>query len=305
MDSKINRRHFLALSAAAGSSALLANSLRPGQLNAAEAADQRYKISVCDWMILKRQKLGAIQLAKDCGMDGLEVDMGSLGSTGAEMKNELLKDEFLQQYLDASRKIGIEFSSLAMSAFYAQSFAEHPKAEDYMADMITLMPKLGVKVGFLPLGVRCDLKQHPEVRPAVIERLKRAGPKAEHAGVIIGIETTLNAADSIKLLDDIGSPAIQIYYNPENTLDQGYDLDQELRSLGPKRVCQFHFSDKDGIRLGEPGCRLDVPKCKQTLDEIGWRGWLVIERSRKPPTKDVKGNYSANAAYLKSVFQPA
>jgi sugar phosphate isomerase/epimerase len=303
MESKINRRHFLALGAAAGSTALLDNSFAPGQLNVAEPNTRRYKVSVCDWMILKRQKLGAIQLAKDCGMDGLEVDMGSLGSTGAEMKNELLKDDFLQQYLAASRKVGIEFSSLAMSAFYAQSFAEHPKAEDY-ADMIALMPRLGVKVGFLPLGVRCDLKQHPEVRPAIVERLKRTGPKAEQAGVIIGIETTLNAADSTNLLDDIGSAAVQIYYNPQNTLDQGYDLYEEFRLLGPKRICQFHFSDTDGVRLGEPGCRLDVPKCKQVLDEIGWRGWLVIERSRKSPTKDVKGNYSANAAYLKSVFQP-
>ena len=74
--------------------------------------------------------------------------------------------------------------------------------------------------------------------------------------------------------------------------------------MDPKRICQFHFTDKDGVRLGEEGCRLDVPKCKQVLDDIGWHGWLVIERSRKPPTKDVKGNFSANGQYLKSIFQP-
>src|SRR5882762_7580617 len=43
------------------------------------AAKQRYKIAVCDWMILKRQKLGAFQLTKDIGADGVEVDMGGLG----------------------------------------------------------------------------------------------------------------------------------------------------------------------------------------------------------------------------------
>ena len=41
-------------------------------------SNQRYKIAVCDWMILKRQKLGAFQLTKDIGADGVEVDMGSL-----------------------------------------------------------------------------------------------------------------------------------------------------------------------------------------------------------------------------------
>ena len=40
---------------------------------------ERYKIAVCDWMILKRQKIGAFQLAKELGCDGLELDMGSLG----------------------------------------------------------------------------------------------------------------------------------------------------------------------------------------------------------------------------------
>src|SRR6476620_4379774 len=56
-----------------------------GRLPGAEAASKtspstvRYKIGVCDWMILKRQKLGAFPLAKDVGADGVEVDMGSLG----------------------------------------------------------------------------------------------------------------------------------------------------------------------------------------------------------------------------------
>jgi hypothetical protein len=43
---------------------------------------------------------------------------------------------------------------------------------------------------------------------------------------------------------------------------------------------------------------------KQTLDEMGWSGWLVIERSRKAGQgRDVKGNFGANTAYLKSIFQ--
>src|SRR5689334_12121601 len=56
-----------------------------GRLSAGDAirntqpSPHRYKIGVCDWMMLKRQKLGAFPLAKDVGADGVEVDMGSLG----------------------------------------------------------------------------------------------------------------------------------------------------------------------------------------------------------------------------------
>jgi L-ribulose-5-phosphate 3-epimerase len=37
---------------------------------------------------------------------------------------------------------------------------------------------------------------------------------------------------------------------------------------------------------------------------MDWSGWLVIERSRKAgDARNVKGNFGANAAHLKSIFQ--
>lgn len=266
----------------------------------ATEAKPRYRVAACDWMMLKRQKLGALPLAKECGLDGVEVDMGSLGSTGADIKNELRKPEVRAQFLDTAKQLGVEICSLAMSAFYAQSYPDHPKADEYTAEWIELMPKLGVSVGFLPLGVKGDLVKHPEVRPAVVARLKKAAPLAEKAGVVIGIETALDAAGDVRLLDEIGSKAVRVYYNPTVAYDHGKDLFAEIRLLGKDRICQFHFSDRDGSWL-EDG-RIDVPKVKAVLDEIGWSGWLVIERSRKPG-KSVRENFSANAAYLKKVFQ--
>ena len=40
----------------------------------------RYRVAVCDWMILKRQKLGEFALAKQINADGVEMDMGPLGN---------------------------------------------------------------------------------------------------------------------------------------------------------------------------------------------------------------------------------
>ena len=42
--------------------------------------DSSFKVAVCDWMILKRQKIGSFQLASELGYDGVELDMGSLGT---------------------------------------------------------------------------------------------------------------------------------------------------------------------------------------------------------------------------------
>jgi sugar phosphate isomerase/epimerase len=264
---------------------------------------QRYKIAVCDWMILKRQKLGAFQLTKDIGADGVEVDMGSL-STNETFDSAINTNAVLrQQFLDKARELNLEISSLAMSGFYAQSFAERPTVPRMTQGCIDTMKAMHVKIAFLPLGVRSDLVKHPELRSNVVERLKLIGAQAEKAGVIIGVETELDAAAQIKLLDDVGSPAIKIYYNFENAIQNNRDLIEELKLLGKDRICQIHCTDKDGVWLQDDP-EINMPKVKETLDSMGWSGWLVIERSRKASdSRNVKGNFGANTAYLKSIFQ--
>ncbi len=165
------------------------------------------------------------------------------------------------------------------------------------------MKAMNVKVAFLPLGVRSDLVKRPELRPVIVERLKAAGKQAEEAGVVIGIETALDATGEVQLLKDIGSPAIKSYFNFANALQNGRDLHQELRILGKSRICQIHCTDQDGVWL-ENDPRIDLLKVRQTLDEMGWSGWLVIERSRDAKdSRNVRRNFGANAAYLKKVFQ--
>jgi SSS family transporter len=264
----------------------------------------RYKVAVVDLMLLKRQKLGAFPLSKDIGADGVEVDMGGLGDRET-FDNALAIDSIRQQFLDESKETGLEICSLAMTGFYAQSFATRPTWQHMIGDCITTMQQMHVRVGFLPLGVKGDLVKNPELRPAIVERLKIAGRMAEQAGVVIGIETTLPAADELQLLNDIGSPAIRIYFNFANALDAKRDLCQELRTLGKEHICQIHCTNTDGVWL-QNDTAIDMRKVKETLDGMGWTGWLVIERSRDAKdVHNVKANFGANTRYVKSIFQPA
>ncbi len=262
----------------------------------------RYQVAVCDWMILKRQKLGAFQLAKDIGADGVEVDMGSLGQR-ATFASSLTNAANREQFLAKARELNLGISSIAMSGFYAQSFAERTNVLRLVQDCVDTMQAMNVKIAFLPLGVNSDLLKHPELRAQVVERLKLVGALAEKAGVIIGVETELDASEQIKLLDEVGSPAIKIYYNLASAIEHQRDYVKELRLLGKDRVCQIHCSNTDGFWLqNDP--QVNAPNLKAALDEINWSGWLVIERSRDTnDVHNVKKNYGANAAYLKSVFQ--
>ena len=292
---RLNRRHFLSLSAC---------SLLPMPAVTAADAVPRYQVAVCDWMILKRQKLGAFQLAKEIGADGVEVDMGGLGDRET-FDSQLGTPEACEAFRSKAKELGLSIPSVAMSGFYAQSFAERPTVPRMIADTVATMQRLGVKVAFLPLGVQGDLVKRPELRPAVVERLKAAGKQAEAAGVVIGVETALPAAEEAKLLDEVGSPGVKSYFNFANALQNGRDLPGELRALGKDRIIQIHATNEDGVWL-ERDPKVDLPKVKQTLDDMGWSGWLVIERSRDAKdARNVKRNFGTNAAYLKRVFQQA
>lgn len=268
----------------------------------AQEKNQQYKIALIDLMLLKRQKLGALQLTKDLGADGVEVDMGGLGKRPT-FDNALLTDSVRQLYLDKIKQLGIEIPSLAMTGYYAQSFCEREEYKQSIVDCIKTMQLMNVKIAFLPMGVQCDLVKNPALRSKVVERLKEAGKMAEAAGVVIGIETPLPAKEQVKLLQEIGSPAIKIYFNVADALGAGRDVYKELKTLGAKRICQIHCTNKDGVWLqNDP--QVDMKKIKQTLDKMKWSGWLVVERSRDATqVTNVKANYGANTKYLKSIFQ--
>lgn len=270
-------------------------------VNAFSTKKQRYKVSVCDWMILKRQKLGEFKLAAQIGVDGVTVDMGGLGSR-ENFDNKLVADSFRIMFKNEAKKNNVEISTISMSAFYAQSFAKRPDAVRLVGTAIETMRQMGVKEGFLPIETP-PLDKTPELIPVVIERLKEVAKMAEKAKVIIGVQMQLPASEQVKILDAVGSKSIKATVNFSNLIGANLDICHELKVFGKKRIAQIHVSNTDG-ELIKNDPKIDMPKVKATLDTMGWSGWLVVERSRDvKDVHNVKRNYGENAAYLKSVYQ--
>lgn len=268
-----------------------------------KAADgPRFKISVCDWMMIKRQQDGAIELAAELGYDGLEADMNTLSDYPTFQSRFKNNPEELQRYKALAEEKGIEISSVAMSGFYGQPFGKRDSYIEPVADCIEVMKGLGVKVCFLPLGIYSDIQAEPELRPIVVERLRTVGKMAREAGVIIGLETSLDAEGDLALLKEIGCDAIKIYFKFQNPLDNGRDIHKELRTLGADNICMIHCTNTDGFLLKDDP-ELDMPAIKSTLEEIGYSGWLVVERSRDASrVHEVPYNYGENCRYLKEIF---
>ena len=264
---------------------------------------QQYRVAACDWMMLKRQKLGEFQLAKDINADGVEVDMGPLGKR-VLFDNKLREPEFQQLFRRTADSLGIAVPSIAMSGFFAQSFLERENYKDLIVDCLNTMDVMGVQVAFLPLGGSGnDWKQPGEARQEMVRRLHEVGEMALARDKVIAIRTQQDAHADLVLLKEVNSKGIKIYYNLQDAVDQGLCPCKELKTLGAENIAQIHASLTDSVTLDKDP-RIDLHKVKKTLDKMKWSGWLVVERSRNAnDVRNVRGNFGTNVAYLKEIFQ--
>ena len=264
---------------------------------------QQYRVAACDWMMLKRQKLGEFQLAKDINADGVEVDMGPLGKR-ILFDNKLREPAFQQLFRRTADSLGIAVPSIAMSGFFAQSFLERENYKDLIVDCLNTMDVMGARVAFLPLGGSGnEWKQPGEARQEMVRRLHEVGEMALARGKVIAIRTQQDARADLILLKEVNSKGIKIYYNLQDAVDQGLCPCKELKTLGAENIAQIHASLTDSVTLDKDP-RIDLHKVKKTLDKMKWSGWLVVERSRNAnDVRNVRGNFGTNVAYLKEIFQ--
>lgn len=275
----------------------------PLGMYAQQADKQQYRVAACDWMMLKRQKLGEFQLAKDIGADGVEVDMGPLGQR-VMFDNKLRDPQFQQLFRRTADSLDIAVPSIAMSGFFAQSFLKRENYRDLVEDCLNAMDVMGARIAFLPLGGSGDeWKEAGEARREMVRRLHDVGELAIARDKTIAIRTQMDARASLALLKEVNSEGIKIYYNLQDAVDQGRCVVKELKTLGKENIAQIHASLTDSVTLDKDP-RIDLRKVKKTLDKMKWRGWLVVERSRNAQdVRNVKGNFGTNVAYLKEIFQ--
>ena len=276
----------------------LASLLMPESL----VAQERYQVGVCDWMVLKRQKLGEFELARQVGRDGVELDMGGLGQR-EHFDNKLRDPKEAAHFKHVADSLGVAVGAVAMSGFYAQDIT---KRENYMAlieDCFDTMDRMGAAVAFLPLG-GCgnDWTTDKTKRTAIVKRLHDIGEVAKLRGKRVGIDTPLDAKGNLRLLKEIKSDGIAIFYKWQTIVENGWDIPKDMKLLGAKNICAIHASNSDRVWLSNDST-LNVPLIKNTLDRMGWNCWLFVERSRDTSmVKNVKMNYGANVRYLKEIF---
>lgn len=253
------------------------------------------RIGACDWSIGKSSDLGAFEVAKQIGLEGIQVNLGSVTN------NLHLREKDRQRaYLEESKRTGIRIASLAIAELNRVPYKSDPRTEAWVSDAVDVAKNLDVGVILLAFFAENDLRQDEQGKKEVIRRLKKVAPKAEKMGITLGIESYLSAEEHMQIIDAVGSKAIKIYYDFRNSADAGYDVIKEIRWLGKEMICELHMKE-NGSLLSRG--TLDWKKISETLSEIGYDGdkWMQIEGAR-PEGADIVGSYQENFAFLREVF---
>lgn len=253
-----------------------------------------FKIGVVDWKLGKTGDPGSFEIAKKLGIDGVQVSLAPKESL-IPLKEKSVQQKFIAE----SKKHNVQITSLAIGALNGTPYKSSPIAEKWVAESIDVCKALGVTNVLLAFfGKRAEIQGDHKGIEEVVKRLKKIAPKAEDAGVVLGLESWLSAWETKAIIDRVGSKSVKMYYDVGNSHLQGYDIYEEIRWLGTENICEFHAKDYSYI-FGKG--KVNFPAVREAMDDIGYRGWIQIEG--KTPL-GLEESYRQNEKYLRKIFPP-
>ena len=286
---RFTRRGFMITSAAAAAALGPWSKLRA-------AVDIR--LSACDWSLQMSADPEGLDLAKDLGLDGLEI------SATDEVRDEikLADPAFREQYKEAMERTGLSVSSVGMAFLNQAPFVRDPRGPAWLEQTIEAAADLEAGVILMAFFGDGDLRDEDGALreddvDMLVERLRDAAPMAEEAGVILGIENWLSADQNLTILERVASEAVQVYYDVRNSTVRGYDVPAEIRRLGERMAPSVHFKDGDHA-LGEGD--VDFDGVAGAMRDIEYNGWVTLETAILDDDRDA--SFRRNAAFVRDLF---
>ena len=260
---------------------------------------QPVRVGMTDWNLGQRGDIGKIALAREIGLDGIQVSV----QYPTDGKTPTVRDPKTQAaFKRAALENGIQICSLAIGNPGKSRLPMHtnPAFAILLVEAVEIAHNLGTNNILLPIlgDSHIDMTSQAQV-DTFVTMMKEVARYAERYGVVVGLEDWISAEDNIKLVDAIGSDYVAVYYDAHNIVSRVKDIYAEPKMLG-KRINQIHVKNANML-MSTPGGRLDWPRMAEEFYQIGYRGWYVLETGS--PTKDIVADTRANIEYVKKTFR--
>ena len=260
---------------------------------------QPVRVGMTDWNLGQRGDITKIALAREIGLDGIQVSV----QYPTDGKTPTLRDAKTQEaFKRAALENGVQICSLAIGNPGKSRLPMHtnPAFAILLVEAVEIAHNLGTNNILLPIlgDSHIDMTSQAQV-DTFVAMMKEVARYAEKYGVVVGLEDWISAEDNIKLMDAIGSDYVASYYDAHNIVSRVKDVYVEPKMLG-KRIHQIHVKNANML-LSAPGGKMDWPRMAQEFYDIGYRGWYVLETGS--PTKDIVADTRANIEYVKKTFR--
>lgn len=280
--------------------AAVAAAVVPGYSQAAPGSGSAalpVRVGMTDWNLGKRGDITKIALAREIGLDGIQVSLTFPTDGSPHLREPATQAAFKRAALDN----GIQICSLAIGSPGKTRLPLHtnPAAAILLVEAIEVARNLGTNDILLPIlgDSHIDMK-NPQQVDTFVAMMKEVARHAERAGVVVALEDWISAEDNIRLLDAIGSDYVAVYHDARNLKGRLGDSNGDATRLG-KRIHQVHV--KNGPKLMHETDILDWPRLAQEYYDIGYRGWYVLESGS--PSGDLIKDTRANLEYVRRTFK--
>lgn len=276
-------------------------------------------IGICDWNLGPMCDPEQIPKAREANLNGIQVSVGS------EPEVIPLRDAAVRQrYLELGRQHEITFHSIAAGGLLnTYPLATDPRSAVWVVDAIEAAAELGASNVLMAFFGNGDLRYRDEDGEfvnesdgefasyrldeekvaSVVNTLKEIVPRAQDAGVVLGLENTITADQNLSIMEQVGSEWLQIYYDLGNSTGNGYDVPGELRRIGNERLCEVHLKDWNTPLLGSDDGMVEMVAAANALRDIGYDKWLVLETSGR--TDQFIEDTRTNVAWARQTFLEA
>ncbi len=262
-----------------------------------------FKIGMCDWNVRDennrsgRCRPEAIPNAVKAHLRGIQASVAT-SPDNAPLREKSVRNK----YIELCKKHDFTIHSVAAGSILNNiPLATEPQSAVYVIDAIEAAAALGAKNILTAFFGNGDLKAKDAMGKTrnisdgpfkeyeldsskitrVVEVLRQIAPRAEDAGVAIGLENTITAKQNLEIIERVGSPIVQVYYDIANSWSNGYDVPGEIKMLGNDRICEIHLKDngKDVTRFDAPNADIDWSRVAKSCKDIGFDKWYCIEES--------------------------
>jgi L-ribulose-5-phosphate 3-epimerase len=155
---------------------------------------------------------------------------------------------------------------------------------DHIEAVLGLSVALGARLAIVQAG-RVPEKADDPRAPLLTEALRVLGRHGDRIGAVLALATGLESGAVLgAFLDRFDTGGLGVNLDPANLLMGGFDPYESARALRG-RVAHSHAKDArqatanraaQEVELGQGD--IDWPRYLSVLEEIGYDGWLVVER---------------------------